>query len=85
MPKPRFTQVSLADTPFYHCISRTVRRAFLCGTDHYSGQCFEHRRGWIEQRLLLLAQAFSIDIAAYAVMSNHLHLVLKIDAETVEA
>ncbi|MGO1247900.1 MAG: transposase, partial [Oceanisphaera sp.] len=85
MPKPRFTQVSLEDTSFYHCVSRTVRRAFLCGTDHYSGQCFNHRRGWIEQRLLLLAQVFAIDIAAFAVMSNHLHVVLKVDVEKAQA
>ena len=85
MPKPRCTQISLEDTSFYHCISRTVRRAFLCGVDKYSGQSFEHRRDWVESRLLNLTQVFAIDVAAYAVMSNHLHLVLRIDAEQAQS
>ena len=85
MPRPRSTQISLEDTPFYHCVSRTVRRAFLCGVDHYSGQSFEHRRDWIEQRLLRLTQAFAIDIAAYTVMSNHLHVVLRVDVDKAQA
>ncbi len=37
MPRPRRTQISLEDTPYYHCCSRVVRRAFLCGDDSYSG------------------------------------------------
>ncbi|MBX3712246.1 MAG: hypothetical protein KF800_09830 [Lysobacter sp.] len=56
-----------------------MRRAFLCGIDDYTGQSFEHRRGWIEQRIRLVAECFAVAIDAYAVMSNHLHLVLRID------
>ena len=81
MPTPRANQVDLSITPYYHCIARCVRRAFLCGKDTYSGQNFEHRREWVRERLRFLAGVFAIDICAYAVMSNHLHVVLHVDAE----
>jgi REP element-mobilizing transposase RayT len=79
MTRPRTELIALEATPWYHVVSRCVRRAFLCGQDHASGQNYEHRRGWIEARLRQLAGVFAIDIAAYAVMSNHYHIVLKVD------
>ena len=56
------------------------RRAFLCGTDTVSGQSYEHRRQWIEDKLHELTQVFALDLCAYAVMSNHYHVVLYVDA-----
>ncbi|MCP4430219.1 MAG: transposase [Gammaproteobacteria bacterium] len=78
MTRPRKTLISLADTPYYHITARCVRRAFLCGIDHYSGNNYEHRRQWVVDRIRLLSSLFAIDVCSYAVMSNHYHLVLKL-------
>ena len=79
MPKPRKQLISLGVTSYYHCTSRCVRRAFLCGFDSLTGQSYEHRRQWVEDRILFLASVYCIDVCAYAVMSNHHHLVLHIN------
>jgi len=85
MTRAREQQICCEDTPYDHCISRVVRKAFLCGFDPTSQQNFEHRRQWIIDRLALLAEVFCVDICAYAIMSNHYHLVLYIDKERVDS
>ena len=85
MTQSRQSQVSLSDTPYYHCISRCVRRAYLCGEDKYTEKSFEHRRQWVVERMHYLASLFNIDICAYAIMSNHYHLVLHIDEQHNES
>lgn len=73
--------VAVEDMPFYHCISRCVRRAYLCGEDYQSGQNFDHRKLWLVERIKFLSSVFAIDVCAYAVMSNHYHVVLFINQD----
>ncbi|MCE0555526.1 hypothetical protein [Motilimonas sp. E26] len=52
---------------------------FLCGIDHYTQQSYEHRKPWVLDKIKQLASIFTIDICAYAIMSNHYHLILHIN------
>ena len=79
MGYPRSHLVVPGEAGTYHCVARCVRRAFLCGEDALTGRCFDHRKAWLEQRLLDLAEVFSLSVLAYAVMSNHLHVVVHVD------
>ena len=77
----RAHQVNFARTKYYHCVSRCVRRVFLCGLDVITGKDYSYRKAWILERIKTLSNIFAIDICAYAIMSNHTHLVLHVDIE----
>lgn len=81
MTRARKQLISLDDTPYYHCIARCVRQSFLCGKDAYSGKNFDHRRQWLVDQFKLQTEIFCIEVSAYAVMNNHYHLVLFVDAD----
>ena len=64
MTVARSQLVDLKVTRYYHCISRCVRRAFLCG------EGFEHRKQWIEERLQTLSGCFAVSVCGFAVMGK---------------
>ena len=77
MTIPRRDQIDPTLPTWVHATSRCVRRAFLAG-DQY-----EHRKAWIEDRMRLVASCFAAEVAGFAVMSNHVHVVVKMDRATV--
>jgi hypothetical protein len=77
MAMPRSTYVKEEQEGVYHCFSRCVRRAFLCGYDKLTRRDFSHRKAWVVDRLRHLATIFAIEVCAYAVMATHLHAILR--------
>lgn len=67
-----------------HVMNRAVRRACLMGEDPLTGLNFDHRRKWMEERLKHFAALFGIDLLAYAILSNHFHLVLRSRPDVVK-
>jgi hypothetical protein len=62
-----------------------VRKAFLCGVDFITRQSYHHRRGWLEEMIIRQAGVLAIDVAAYAVMSSHYHVVLHINKNDADS
>ena len=79
MTMPRRELVDVAVTRYYHCISRCVRRAYLCG------EGFTHRKAWIEARLELLARQFAVSVCGFAILDNHLHVLCRLDPGLADA
>lgn len=79
MTTPRKLLVDPHTPLFYHLTSRCVRNAFLCGYDANTRKDCTHRKQWILDRLTQLTPAFALEVHAYAIMSNHFHLIVYFD------
>ncbi len=79
MAIPRSKLVDSERALSYHLVSRCVRGAFLCGRDPVTGRDCSHRRRWLIERLLFLAQFFAVEIDSYSVLSNHFHVAAYYD------
>jgi REP element-mobilizing transposase RayT len=85
MPRVNRTEMCAAEEiQAFHLINRCVRRTYLCGKDRRSGKDYSHRKEWIRARLEELAGIFGIDVLAFAVLSNHLHVVVRTRPDVVK-
>jgi len=83
MATPRKRLVSSQEPMFYHLTSRCVRKSHLCGKR--GGRDFSHRKNWLIQRMQQLGQAFALEVHAFAITSNHFHLVVYYDPNEAES
>ena len=68
-----------------HLVQRCVRKAYLAGQDAVTGKDYGFRREWIRCRMERLASVFGVDILNYAILSNHMHLVVRTRPDVVQA
>ena len=61
----------------YHIWTRTARSEYALGYDPDRKEDFSHRKVWIEQRLKALVSVFAVECCDYAILDNHLHLILR--------
>lgn len=85
MTQPRSQLVDPTQAGTFHCVNRCVRRSWLCGFDKYLSKSYEHRKSWVEARILELGDIFACGIHAWAVMSNHMHLVVHMSPAVANA
>ncbi|HMP79779.1 MAG TPA: hypothetical protein PKD54_10035 [Pirellulaceae bacterium] len=81
----RAEQFSPDEISIVHSVQRCVRRAYLTGIDAKSGIDYSFRREWIRRRLEALASVFGIDVLTYAILSNHIHTILRNRPDVVAA
>lgn len=84
MTQARQMQAAMAATPYFHCSARCVRGAMLWGMDERSGRDYSYRQQWALDKLSELAEVFTISVCAYALMPNHYHLVLYVNADQAQ-
>jgi len=85
MPRPKRSEIFTPnEVSILHVVQRCVRRAFLSGFDEATGNDYSYRKEWIRQRIEKLASVFAVDVLSYAILSNHLHVVLRNRPDVVE-
>jgi hypothetical protein len=51
-----------------------------CHIDIHHVHVAQHRRVWLVDRIKQVTSVFAIDVCSYAIMSNHIHIVLKVNS-----
>ncbi len=81
MTRAHSSILSSCQPGFYHCVTRCVRRSWLCGVDPLAGVDDGARKAMLEARIMELGSIFALGIYSFAVMSNQVHVVLSVEPD----
>ena len=59
----------------YHLYNRCVRGLFMLGETEQEGEVVKFRRGWVTELMQQMVAIVLIDIAFFATMDNHVHVI----------
>ena len=68
-----------------HAVAKTARNLFLIGQDHQLKSDFSHRKDWVFSIMEFQSSLMAVDVLDFAVMSNHIHFVLRSRPDVVKA
>jgi len=68
-----------------HAVAKTARNLFLIGQDHHLNSDFSHRKDWVFSIMEFQSSLMAVDVLDFAVMSNHIHFVLRSRPDVVKA
>ena len=75
--KPRSEVFNPDEVGVYHCWNRLVQQRPLFGFDWLTRKDYSYRKVWVRERFKELAGTMAIDVLDYAILDNHLHVVLR--------
>lgn len=68
-----------------HAVAKTARNLFLIGQDNLLETDNSHRKDWVFSIMEFQSTLMAVDVLDFAVMSNHIHFVLRSRPDVVKA
>ena len=84
MSKPRREVFDPEVVGVYHCFNQAVQQRFLFGKDTLSGKDYSYRKAEARDQFRELAGVMAVEVLDFAILDNHLHLVLRNRPDIVE-
>ena len=84
MRRPRGETVDPQKVQTLYVRNETVQQFVLFGNDPHTGEDRSHRKRWVQQRLGQLSQQLAMDLLAFSIGANEIHLMVRSRPDRLE-